>query len=324
MLTEKSIQRIKTIIEKHCYLKYDEKNDCYIGEIYADYRDGLEKSTIKEIFEAKNPKDKFYEMMDDWYIDSEFDYKDEVIKEIENYFDDDIIEYEEKYEFIEDEIRDWVRDHVYFNCPYDHYLKQDVAVDIIVDTGDENYDYTLNCVYPHYNGIYGETMDNQASLAWLTKQQGYTKTQLNKALRDAEYGESKYLKSVREEINNCTTHMNALTFFIEMSLGELLDLHEKISDDNTNDNKEGYRTVQKRNGKGYIILDKSVNCGLYDNWNGAGSILELELDKDVKLPLKYISSALPDGCRGYGVDDIYGMCMSFWRSNTRNQIKKVA
>lgn len=196
-------------------------------------------------------------------------------------------------------------------------MNQSVEVDIIVDTGDENYDYTLNCVYPHYNGIYGETVSNESAIVWLSKQQGYTKTQLNKALRNGEHNGSKFLQSMRTEVLNCTSHMNALTLFIKMTLGECFDLIEAIEKDSINDEKSGYRTVQKRRGKGYITLSKNTACGLYDLWSGAGSVLDIVLERDVKLPLKYISTSKPDGCRGYGLSEIYGMCRSFWKGKVK-------
>jgi hypothetical protein len=315
-ITEKQIvELIKDCINKNCYLNYNKENGTYTGDIYTDYNDYLEDSTIKDIFKSKNPKNKFYELLDECYVDCGFEYQYDVIKTIADNLDEEI------YDGYEDFIKDWVYMHVNFNYPYEHYINQSVQVDIIVDTGDESYDYTLNCVYPHYNGRYGEIINNQASLVWLTKQQGYTKLQLNKALRDCDYGDSKFLKSVRDEVANCTSHMNSLAFFVDITLGELLDLQDKIIEDSENDIKEGYRTINKRKGKGYLTIDKNTSCGLYDNWNGAGSILEISLDKDVKLPIKYISSATIDGNRGYGVDEIYGMCSSFWKNGGIKEIK---
>ncbi len=50
MLTEKQIKRIKECIDKHCYLKYNEKNDCYYGEIYPCKQDIFE-ATYEEVKE---------------------------------------------------------------------------------------------------------------------------------------------------------------------------------------------------------------------------------------------------------------------------------
>lgn len=306
------IHRVKSIIDKHCYLKHDSKSGTYQGEMYADYRDYLCDSTINKIFSSPNPTEAFDEIMDEGYMNCVWDYEDELIKEIETHFDDEgtgIF-----FDDFEDTIRSWVNEHVYFSYPSDHYLKQSVEVDIIVDTGDENYDYVLNCTYPHYNGRRGETVDDQAAIVWLAKQQGYTKTQLNKALRNADYGSSSFLKSIRNEVLNCGTHMNALTFFVKMTLEECLNLAEYKRADSSMNESADYASVRQRHGNDYIVLNKDTPCGLYDPWSGAGSILEMSLDKDVKLPMKFISTSWPDGCRGYGVGSIYGMLSSFWKS----------
>ena len=60
------------------------------------------------------------------------------------------MDYDDHEEFIES----WIREHLFFRYPEDHFLKQTVCVNITVDTGDENYDYVLNNLYPHY-GIIG-------------------------------------------------------------------------------------------------------------------------------------------------------------------------
>ena len=44
----------------------------------------------------------------------------------------------------------------------------------------------------------------------------------------------------------------------------------------------------------------------------AEACFEIQLERDVKLPVKYIRSALPDGGDGYAVESVYGMCGSAW------------
>jgi hypothetical protein len=47
--------------------------------------------------------------------------------------------------------------------------------------------------------------------------------------------------------------------------------------------------------------------------NGSGSVLEIALDKDVRLPIRCIESAKHDGCRGYSIRSIYGCGSGFWK-----------
>ena len=54
--------------------------------------------------------------------------------------------------------------------------------------------------------------------------------------------------------------------------------------------------------------------GLYDPWGGGGSVFEIELEKDVEIPLRIVRSAMPDGCDGAAsIAEVYGMCSSAWR-----------
>lgn len=185
-------------------------------------------------------------------------------------------------------------------------------INIMMDTGDGNYDYTLNAHYPcWYGGRQGEAMDDKASLVWLAKQQGYTKGQLRKALDEGDMADPKgFLESVRVEAANMASHMQTLTFLVRMDLEMLMKINRMIQI-----REEGGRhyDATKYGDYGHITLDKSVECGLFDPWQGGGSVLEIQLDKDVKIPIKYIRSCLPDGGDGYSIESVYGMCGSAWR-----------
>jgi hypothetical protein len=156
---------------------------------------------------------------------------------------------------------------------------------LILDTGDGNYDFTLNNLFSE------KKIANESALLWLAKKQGYTKTQLKAAIFENECGDSKFLKSVRQECANVTTHMNALAFFVKITIKELIEYKEK---------------------SGAVLIKKGTSCGLIDVWNGAGGVLEIQLEKDVKIPKNKIRSFTIDGGDGYGVDQIYGMSSSFW------------
>ena len=132
----------------------------------------------------------------------------------------------------------------------------------------------------------------ESSIAWLVKSQGYG-IKIVDMKRNGYNGDNKFLLSVQDELLNVTTHMNALTFFARMGLGELIDLMENKRD---------------------ITVKSDVSCGLYDPWNGAGSILEIELVSDIILP-KELYDINIDGARGYSVSSIYGMLDSFWQGD---------
>jgi|GEM_PF-558156 len=304
------IERVKEILNKHTHLQTDADGH-YICEIYTDYRDELCESTIQRIFMADNARDAFYESLD--FFDYECHYESELIDTIKIHFDNpDDDDNPMCFSKHEDFIRNWLYENVIYNYPYDHYLAQDVYINIIVDTGDGNYDYTQNelfgCNYSE-KGLEGR---NESSLVWLMKQQGYDMTAITGFVENENMQGSKLFKSIYQECRNTGTCMNALTFFAKLTLKEALRLHEHSN--NIQFNERGYvKSYEEKDARiGEITLDKSIVCGLYDPWNGSGSLLDIELEHDVALPLKYIDSAMPDGCRGCSVSRIYGMSRSFW------------
>ena len=283
---------------------FRDKHGNFYTEIYADYRDELDDRTLKKICDAENPRWGFYDWLDEAYQDCVWDYKDQVIKEVLK--DEDFAEIASGMD--EDEVRDHLRDMFYVKLPEEHYLNQDILVDILVDTGDANYDYTLNNFTPHYDACDNEPISEESSLLWLARQQGYTKTQLKQAMRERP-SEKNFMRSLYDEINNACTHMNTLTFMVKMTLEEYFTLTDAIIQER--EKNESY-SLKGRKGRGWILLDKSTTTGLYDPWNGSGGCLEIHLDKDVRLPIRCIETAKHDGCRGYSIREIYCCCTSLW------------
>lgn len=299
------------------YLRQDEGGEWY-GEIYADYRDEMDDKTALEILGSDDPELAFWEKLQEWYMDVKWQYR----KELEDEIREMLTAEGGQFPFgLNDEqaqmLPDLMEELVYFRLPEDHYMNQEFCVNIMLDTGDGNYDYTLNSVYPAYCGYYNNGLDDKASIVWLTKRLGYTKTQLKQALRSEEpidYNKREpdgFLMSMRKELVNVSCHMNTLTFLVKMTLREMIELNRLIK-------------LQDRNGRqwdatknpycGYIVIEKGTETGLYSPWQGGGSLFEIELEKDIKLPVKFIRSALPDGGDGYSVEGVYGMCESAWHS----------
>lgn len=208
-----------------------------------------------------------------------------------------------------------LREKLQVDPPYEAYLDYKYRVNIILDTGDGNYDYILNHAGPAYDSE-GKRMSKYASMAWLAKQQGYKLGELNCVLLGGETS-SKFLESAFQEVWNQSTHMNAITFAVELTLDQLIDLQELIAMQHRN----GYKFhAPAKPYCGWILIDKETRCGLFDMWNGAGSLLELELEKDVKLPIKYIRSALPDSMHDYSIESVYMMASSFWKAGGVKEI----
>lgn len=311
-------EAVKAFLEDEIYSFQRQKDGTYIVEIDADYRDELSEKTIGEIVNSSDPMCEFYCKVEDSYQEYIWECEDELKKKtIDGLTQDDGPFPEGLTDEQEEEVNDWLYEFVSFEAPYKHYLNQDVCVNIMMDTGDGNYDFTLNAHYPcWYGGKQGDALDNKASIVWLAQQQGYTKGQLRKALDNGDMANPKgFLESMRVELANMASHMQTLTFLVEMSFEKLLMLNQLIKQQDRNGH---FYDARKNPYCGYIVLDKGTMCGLYDPWQGGGSVLEVQLEKDVKIPVKYIWTALPDEAGpGYSVSNVYGMCRSAWRDTLK-------
>lgn len=279
-LEEKMVDKVKNVLEKNYFEK--DKDGFYFQDISADYRDVLSEETIKNIVNSEDPICEFNNFFNEWDVSYEYE---ELFKLLRSELGETL------YETNEDDMENWICENVYFNPPYEHYERQEVLVNIIVDTRDGNYDYTLNN-FLNYCAPKVEDLkiDNKSSILWLVKQQGYTKKDLMNVIKFEYDKENKFLNSLNSELLNSTSSMNALVFSIKMELKELIDFLDNPED---------------------ITLDKNTSCGLVDFWNGAGSVLEISLDKNIVIPKQYARMTV-DGSVGYSIQEIYGMCPSFW------------
>ena len=186
---------------------------------------------------------------------------------------------------------DLVTENLWYKPDYDHYLNQKVCIDIFVDSGDYNYDLGVNQVYPHYNGDVEEPIKDECCLVWLAKTQGYTKEELEKNLYKDEKFTNKFFESVYDELNNCTSHMNCLVFLKRMTLREYLEMMDS---------------------KKPVHISKDTRCGLFDNWSGAGGLLDIHLEKDIDISREDIHEITDDGQFRYNIHEVYGVDDSFW------------
>ena len=288
------------LAENHTWRK--NANGEYHFEIDVDYRDEIEDSTAQEILESDSPRDTLLEKLWDWYQESEWDIIDDLVDDFKEKVDPKLLE---DANIIEDGniddymIRDIIMDTIYVDYPVDWAEDQEFCFDIIVSNGDDNYDFWLN---EHIVDETGEVDENaeKAGLVWLAKQQGYTFEELIEFMKDEEYVNSnKFISSLVAEIFS-GYGCEALTFCVKMTLGQAIDLKEKM----------------KSNPNGSIVLDKKVECGLFDPWDGGGSVLEIACEKDVEIPFENIWKLYIDERRSNRYDSIhnvYGTDSSLWR-----------
>ena len=309
MRESKRIQAEKRLMEHLEKLCLKKDHGVFIYEIYPDYRDEISDEAVDKILRFDEPRMAFDDWIYEAYWESENWTKREIIKDVmHGIFPED----EDEEAEIEDYLEQMLMDLLDFEYPYDHFLKQEIRADLMIDTGDGNYDYTCNSVYPHYYGEKGSGIEKAASLVWLAETQGYSKRQLEKALDEGDVAKPKgFLDTVRQEVANETSTMNCLTFLVKMTVEDLIRLNELIKLQEPNGEK--IFDADLRPDCGSLKISKKANPGLYDPWYGAGSLFEIELEKDIVLPIKYIRSCFPDCHFRWSVDSVYGMMGSAWK-----------
>lgn len=324
---------VRKELEEFRYM-FTTEGDGFVMEANASYDDRLDYTTIAKIVENDDPEMEFYNILDEAWSDAVEDEYNYITKEIESHmkkdgYDTDVLGYE---------IREQVREQLTIHPPYDHYLKEQVKVNVVMDTGDANYDYTLNAQYPGtaYNAVRppqeGEDgyepydkenyISDKAGIAWLAATQGYSRAQLHGALLNdglltAEKrrgGKLTFLESMRLEMENCGSSMPCVCFLVKMTLEKLLQLNMRIK---MQDRNGVFYDATKKPDCGTFHIGKETMTGLFDCWGGGGSVFEIELEKDIDIPIRFIRSATPDinNCQGirWCVGDVYGMCESAWR-----------
>ena len=260
----------------------EEENGCFYTELFADYRDELGKRDLQAIADSDRPYDTFYGRIDDIYSDEVnqvwFNLASECAEVLE-------IEHETAWEFITEMVE--------VRLPEQHFLKQEIHVDILVDTGDANYDFICNNIAPAWGGCDPDEAHAEASIFWLAGQQGYGRERVAAALK-GEGTRSTFLESLVREVENEASSINVLTFLCTMTLGQWIE-------------------VREAGREGALRIEKDAVCGLFDPWSGAGSTLDLELERDVVLPIELAHEITPDVCLyRYGVDEVYGLVGKAW------------
>ena len=288
------------LAENHAWCKKADGN--YHFEIDVDYRDEIEDYIAQKILDNVSPRDALIERLWDRYQEQEWDIIDNLVDDFKAKTDPKLLE---DANIIEDgnlddgDIRDEIMDLIYVDYPVDWAEDQEFCFNIIVSNGDDNYDFWLNEHIVDEDGNVDENAE-KAGLVWLAKQQGYTLDQVVEILKNGDIEEPKtFLETVLQEVAN-GYGCEALTFCVKMTLGQAIDLKEKM----------------KSNPNGSIVLDKRVECGLFDPWSGGGSVLEIVCEKDIEIPFENIWKLYVDERRSNRYDSIhnvYGTDSSLWK-----------
>ena len=228
----------------------EEEGGCFYTELFADYRDELDKGGLQDIADSDDPWEAFWDWLNDAYEDEVdqawFNLASKCAEDLE-------IEHETAWEFLTEMVE--------VRLPEQHFLDQEIHVDILVDTGDANYDFICNNIAPAWGGCDPDEASAEASIFWLAGQQGYCKDYVIAALK-GEGKRSAFLESLVREVENEASSINVLTFLCTMTLEQWIEV------------RENWMQASRR---GALRIEKDAVCGLFDPWSGAGSVLDLEL-----------------------------------------------
>jgi hypothetical protein len=300
-LVEKVIETALVRCKDSCGFSEDPENTgSYVYTHYADYRDEVSVDRIPSYLEYDYPVDGVYEDLFESYVHYDGEIKAQINQATEAEIRDSLTgEQLGKLEFdydLENEIAGYLDEHLYFEYPVDHYLNQDVYVNLTVDTGDGNHDFTLNELGDD------QTLHEESSLLWLIRQQGFKPQELYAYQAGQLPGASEFIKSVAEEIDNNPSSMGMLTFLLKLTLRELLEFHSKGRE------------------KKILTIEPGTTCGLFNPYSGGGSMLGIQLAKPVRISEDLVQIR-PDSKDyfGYTVEEVYGMCRSAWTDTLLEQ-----
>ena len=122
-------QKLKAFLDdRYGSWAWDEQYQCYYDESYRSYDDIIDDKTIGDILDSKYPMEEFESKCYDWWDDAAWQCEMELVKEFQKTLT--------RQSWDDDKIRDELESMWYFKYPIDEYLKQEVNVDICIDTGD--------------------------------------------------------------------------------------------------------------------------------------------------------------------------------------------
>ena len=278
------IEKVKEILDKETSLRKN-SDGCYVGEIYIDYRDMYitDKKTLSDL--SKEGEDAVFEYIHECTFEADID----EINYIRNVIKESLTE--EEYDEYEDEITKFIEDNIYFELPDNFVWGSEVLVNIVITAYDDwNVEFTGNSLYEDEDDE-DKTRLGYGGIRWLIEQQGYNVEDFESEIdiEDKPFS-NKFFETVYDELINTTTSLNALVVSTKMTLKELIEL------------KEAHKKKSLKSFK----IDKTCDIGLVDFWQGAGSLLNIKLDKDLEIPLENIDDICCDSSFSYNIGNIYG------------------
>lgn len=347
-LTKEFEKKIIDILRKNCY--WDKEDDGYFTYCIQPqgYDDEIADDVCAKILTADDPHEALNEYLSEMaFTDVENYYRDSLWNDIHKDIDDLIMSEFEDYNDAIDEVNEFIDEHVEWWARAKDWDRE-ICLNIIVDSGDANYDYSCNNILNYCGEL---PIKENSSILWLAKQQG-KELEFRKAIAD--YPE--YCREL-ERTQEGAKEMHDL-FVQKYHFSQKMNEREenlKIAQRLAGIMKEQEKEVQKEYGydtfilslieelenlsscmgaltfcvkttllqaidvlskKKDITLSKDTTVGLFDPWNGGGSCMDIVgMEKDIVIPYENIGRVWMDVYRRDKYDcihDVYGVSDGMW------------
>jgi|GEM_PF-967714 len=291
--------KIRAFLKDYENVVIRKKDGKYYYDLSCDIDDDkFSNDRINEILISDNPIETLYHKIREAYYPRLFDVELNLIAADFS---------RSKYGYTEKicDAFDWFYDNVILDYSKlaEHFLKQKVCTNIFLDTGDKANRYEDNDIYPSGYGRYDELHDisDKSSVLWLANQQGYSKNDfLDVFESECSNTKSGLLYDLYQELLN-SYNGGCVAVLTEMTLQQMIDINEAKNDNIT----------------GFVTIDKNTSVGLYDYANGGGGPFDIELEKDLNIPIAYIGECLADSTVGSiqncTLASVYGTNEAFWQ-----------
>ena len=294
------------------YADYSDTNEGLLQLAYNHRMDNREQTRPDE-GEGAGIIDVLKAQINHWYDNTIYQMTDDIIKRAGFALAADNTEM----------LRDYLWENYSFSTPYDHYLNQNMHINLLLDGGREvNRDFIaihelneamIGGIEPEY---IADVLSEKTALHWLVEQQGYTMSDLQKTMadyidyfytreenKDLSHGSrltafhkthSIFLTSVCEELSNMTNYMNTLTVLADVNMYEYCQLMTPGTE---------------------LVLPKNTMLGIFSPWLGGGSTLDITLEKELVLPSELIWDVQVEDANlqnQYSVNSVYGLVSRCW------------
>ena len=300
---EKKILTLENFDEKALELLKKENYDSLDIKIYYQPDEiELDSDTIRKIWSKKeNIKAETFEevlseeIYNNWGVTDSFDISEEyIVNNVLKKYVEYPIESEE-YEKITEKLYDEIHDNFNYDWGTEEVYESATVETLnifIISNSEKRYledEYLDVNIFTDYNNLEmnADILNSRLnSLAFLVQSQGY---EVEDIYDEEKIRNSKFLSSLKNELdNNGDSYSNIVFTKANCNLAEAIHLY------NSQEN--------------LIIPKEGIYCGFVDVVNGSGSVLEIELEKDITISKENFKVITDFGDReGYSVSELYNL-----------------